>query len=98
VTREDRAELVSAITEAVIESLDNRQSTCPRPECRYQDLDPEALAQVILFFRNFNEAVSEGRSIFFKTVVALGATGTAAVIGYGLVYLIAKATARLKGL
>lgn len=52
--------------------------------CRFGTTDPDDLHEAIIFYRKFNEAMDESKSVVRKTVLVMLITGIAGILGVNI--------------
>ena len=52
--------------------------------CKFTNIDPEDLEEVVKFYKNFNKIVEEGKITLWKTLVIGITTGTMSLILLGI--------------
>ena len=74
------AELIKTIVESV---LHVKASNCTEQECRFESVNPEDLEEAVKFYRKFNEALDDSKSVVRRTVIALVVGGVSVLLGVG---------------
>lgn len=80
VLTESDAELIKAIVESVLHA---KSSNCDNHECRFEAVNPEDLEEAVKFYRKFNEAMDDSKSVVRRTVITLIVAGVSVLLGVG---------------
>ena len=80
VLTEADAELIKAIVESVMHV---KSSNCTEHECRFEAVNPDDLEEAVKFYRKFNEAMDDSKSVVRRTIITLIVGGVSVLLGVG---------------
>lgn len=80
VLTEADAELIKAIVESVLHSKASNGTT---HGCRFEAVNPDDLEEAVKFYRKFNEAMDDSKSVVRRAIIVLIVGGFSALLGVG---------------
>lgn len=80
VLTEADAELIKAIVESV---MHDKASNCTEHTCQFEAVNPDDLEEAVKFYRKFNEAMDDSKSVVRRAIIVLIVGGISALLGVG---------------